>query len=112
MPINTDGHPFDLRARLDEVLASTRAELHAALEQAQSKPQASLDELLSAMFGLRTPIYPTAIYSYAEAARVTGISERTLRTWTTRRGEKRLNVRSKGGVKYFLGKDLLAWLEA
>lgn len=102
---------FDLPARLNEILAATQSELHAALEQAQgTRGTATLDELLSALFGLRTPIHPTAVYSYAEAARVTGISERTLQRWANRKGGKRLNVRSKGGVKYFLGQDLLDWL--
>ena len=103
--------PFDLQTRLGEILAATQCELHAALEQAQgTRGAAPLDELLSALLGLRTPIHPTAIYSYRDAARVTGISERTLRDWTQRRGEKRLHVRAKGGVKYFLGQDLLNWL--
>ena len=102
--------PFDLQTRLNEILAATQTELQTALAQANGKHGATLDELLSAVFGLRTPIHPTAVYSYAEAARATGMSERTLQRWTLRRGDKRLNVRSKGGVKYFLGQDLLDWL--
>ena len=104
--------PFDAQARLSELMAAMQNEMHAVLEQAQGARGASLDELLSTIFGLRTPIHPTAVYSYTEAARVTGISERTLQRWTNRRGEKRLNVRSKGGVKYFLGQDLLNWLSS
>jgi len=103
--------PFDLQTRLSEILTATQNELRVALEQAQgAAPNAPLDVLLSALLGLRTPIHPHAVYSYRDAARVTGISERTLQRWTLRRGEKRLHVRAKGGVKYFLGQDLLNWL--
>ena len=60
--------PFDLQTRLSEILTATQNELRVALEQAQgAAPNAPLDELLSALLGLRTPIHPHAVYSYRGA---------------------------------------------
>jgi AraC-like DNA-binding protein len=99
----------------NEALDALRNAIVEAVHEEELRHQARTapaDELLSAVLGLRTPIHPNAVYSYAEAARVTGMSERTLRRWVERTGAKRLKVHTRGAVVYFMGQDLLDWLKA
>lgn len=53
-------------------------------------------------------IISTKVYRYEEAASACQMSRKTLERHV---GDGRLKIHYKGGIPYFLGRDLLAWLD-